>query len=45
MIEEGQNEKVTKEYFQTKVNDKWVIGSKLGQGSFGDIFLATDLMS
>jgi len=27
---------------ETRINDKYVVGAKLGSGSFGDIFLATN---
>lgn len=37
-----ENIEKLRENFQTKVNEKWLIGQKLGSGSFGDIFLATN---
>lgn len=27
------------------INEKWVVGQKLGSGSFGDIFLASEINS
>ena len=27
---------------ETRINDKFIVGQKLGSGSFGDIFLATN---
>ena len=31
-----------KDNVETRINDKYIVGAKLGSGSFGDIFLATN---
>lgn len=30
------------EQVETRINDKYAVGAKLGSGSFGDIFLSTN---
>ena len=30
------------ENIETRINDKYIVGAKIGSGSFGDIFIATN---